>query len=245
MTIPTPTSEVQSPLDLRTLASLANEFFAALPGDVPAVSGNLPSSTVPGTSALGGVTAPTNVLPAGSALGPISNGPQTPGTYVPGSNMVPQSPQSAVSMVASTPALVPHAAAPNGLPDNLATVSPAVDGRLGGTVLGAPQAYADLQEAPVNASGLGFPGLDDIKALLQGIDHRQPSAGVDHKGIQAPVNNQSTYYFASPQRQSHGFAERVPQADESRHPAFDVNAVRRDFPILQERVNGRYSLARR
>jgi cysteine desulfurase/selenocysteine lyase len=30
-----------------------------------------------------------------------------------------------------------------------------------------------------------------------------------------------------------------PQADQGRHPAFDVHAVRRDFPILQERVNGR------
>ena len=34
----------------------------------------------------------------------------------------------------------------------------------------------------------------------------------------------------------HGTA---PQADRGRHPAFDVHAVRRDFPILQERVNGR------
>jgi cysteine desulfurase/selenocysteine lyase len=31
----------------------------------------------------------------------------------------------------------------------------------------------------------------------------------------------------------------VPQADEARHPGFDVHAVRRDFPILQERVNGK------
>lgn len=34
----------------------------------------------------------------------------------------------------------------------------------------------------------------------------------------------------------HGAA---PQADAGRHPAFDVHAVRRDFPILAERVNGR------
>jgi cysteine desulfurase/selenocysteine lyase len=31
----------------------------------------------------------------------------------------------------------------------------------------------------------------------------------------------------------------VPLAGQSAHPAFDVHAVRRDFPILQERVNGR------
>ncbi len=31
----------------------------------------------------------------------------------------------------------------------------------------------------------------------------------------------------------------VPQTGHSAHPAFDVHAVRRDFPVLQERVNGR------
>jgi cysteine desulfurase/selenocysteine lyase len=31
----------------------------------------------------------------------------------------------------------------------------------------------------------------------------------------------------------------IPQASASAHPPFDVNAIRRDFPILQERVNGR------
>ena len=32
---------------------------------------------------------------------------------------------------------------------------------------------------------------------------------------------------------------RAPLAEQGRHPAFDVHAVRRDFPILAERVNGR------
>ncbi|WP_448255006.1 family 2A encapsulin nanocompartment cargo protein cysteine desulfurase [Ottowia oryzae] len=36
----------------------------------------------------------------------------------------------------------------------------------------------------------------------------------------------------------HG-AQATPLASAGRHPAFDVNAVRRDFPILAERVNGR------
>ena len=31
----------------------------------------------------------------------------------------------------------------------------------------------------------------------------------------------------------------VPLAGQERHPGFDVHAVRRDFPVLQERVNGR------
>ncbi len=32
--------------------------------------------------------------------------------------------------------------------------------------------------------------------------------------------------------------ERLALADQGRHPGFDVHALRRDFPILQERVNG-------
>ena len=199
MTIPTPTSEVHSPIDVSTLAQLANAFFAALPGDglkaTAPQHAPTPTSTIPGTSALGGVTAPVNVLPAGTSLGPMANGPQLPGTYLSGANMVPQSPHSAVSMVASTPSLMPHSVAPNGLPDNAAIVPPAVDGRLGGAALGVPQAYA--------------------------------------------FSTTPHYYFAAPGREAHGFSDRVPQADETRHPPFDVNAVRRDFPILQERVNGK------
>lgn len=43
-------------------------------------------------------------------------------------------------------------------------------------------------------------------------------------------------YVTSAKPAPHGAA---PLAEQSRHPAFDVNAVRRDFPILAERVNGR------
>ena len=242
MTIPTPTSEVHSPIDVSTLAQLANEFFAALPGDGLKVSPShlpAPTSTTPGTSALGGVNAPVNVLPAGTALGPIANGPQLPGTYVTGANMVPQSPNSLVSMVASTPSLVPHGAAPNGLPDNAAVVPPAVDGRLGGAALGVPQAHGALPDGTADAKSLGFPGLDDIKALLSGLDHRQLATPATNADASLPSANPTAFYFAAPERQAHGFSERVPQADQARHPPFDVNAIRRDFPILQERVNGK------
>ncbi len=239
MTIPTPTSELDSPIDVSTLAQLANEFFAALPGDGLKAAAPTPTSTIPGTSALGGVAAPVNVLPAGTSLGPTANGPQLTGTYVSGANMVPQSPNSAVSMVASTPALIPHSVAPNGLPDSAAIVPPAVDGRSGGVALGVPQAHGQLPDGSLDAVALGFPGLEEIKALLSGIDHRQPThAQTSATPPSAPANSTS-FYFAAPERQAHGFSDRVPQADHNRHPPFDVNAVRRDFPILQERVNGK------
>lgn len=57
------------------------------------------------------------------------------------------------------------------------------------------------------------------------------------------------FYFVDAVRLPNGFVtpakpdprgpDAVPLAGSSRHPPFDVHAVRRDFPILQERVNGR------
>ena len=43
-------------------------------------------------------------------------------------------------------------------------------------------------------------------------------------------------YVTPAKPQPHGT---VPQAGAGQHPPFDVNAIRRDFPILQERVNGK------
>ena len=201
MTIPTPINEVKSPLDINTLAQLANQFFANLPGDEMKSTGQFPNHHLPGSSSLGGVNAPVNVLPAGTSLGPLANGPQLPGTHVSGANIAPQTPNSAVSMVASTPALVPHATAPNGLPDHLASIPPAVDGRLGGAVLGVPQAQGQLSNEFPATIPRGFPDLSDIKTLLSGIDHRQPINATE--ATVTPVHSTS-YYFAAPEQQSPG-----------------------------------------
>ena len=71
MSIQTPTSEVHSPLDVGALAKLAGEFFAALPGERAEPQAAL--NVAPSATALGGVPAPVNVLPAGSSLGPLGN----------------------------------------------------------------------------------------------------------------------------------------------------------------------------
>jgi cysteine desulfurase/selenocysteine lyase len=259
MSIQTPTSEVQSPLDVGALAQLAGEFFAALPGEraQPQTALNLaPSGTV-----LGGVPAPVNVLPAGTSLGPLANGPQLPGTIAPGGNAVPQSPQSVLNLGASTPSLVPHSAAPNGVPDHASIVPPAVDGRAGSGSLGVPQAYAPStpyyflgesagyptavqsfdvpREDRVSAQSFGLPGADDLRALLGENPRHQAQPLPAHAPTSVTEQPTSAYYFAQPTRQAHGFSERVPHADEARHPGFDVHAVRRDFPVLQERVNGK------
>jgi cysteine desulfurase/selenocysteine lyase len=236
----------------------------------------------------------------------------------PGANIAPTTPQNALNLGASTPSLVPHSAAPNGLPDNATLVAPAVDNRIGGQALGVPQAsgttspqsapatapskptaggasvpaapgigesaavtagsaslpsdgalapapeakaspyyfvnsgsgypsalteYSVPREDRVTAHSFGLPGADDLRALLSNNPRVPAQAGA------APVANSSgaqaagPFYFLEPQRAPNGYAgpypEGKPEIDASRHPAFDVNAVRRDFPILQERVNGK------
>jgi len=125
------------------------------------------------------------------------------------------------------PALVPHAQAPNGVPDHALTAAPGVDGRAGSHVLGVPQAQA-AAAAPTDdrliARSFGLPGEDALRALLGDI----PKSPVQ---VTAPAASAPSYYFVE--------ANTPQQVAPSAHPLFDVNAVRRDFPILQERVNGR------
>lgn len=276
MTIPTPTSDTGAAglpppelPDLALLNRLAGEFFATLPS----------GATLASPGAQGGVPFPANPLPGGSSPGPLANGPQLPGTIAPGANAVPTSPQSAGAVVASSPSLVPHAAAPNGLPETAAIVPPALDGRVGGIALGIPEAYAaDLpatgaspggaplpgttaaspqpQSSPspyyflgesarypaappevpgdewLTAQSFGLPGTDALRGLLSS----EPASLRDANSEARPAGN---FYFLETTDNAHGYGARAPHADASRHPPFEVNAIRRDFPILSERVNGR------
>jgi cysteine desulfurase/selenocysteine lyase len=138
-------------------------------------------------------------------------------------------------------------------------VAPAVDNRIGGQVLSVPQRgypsalteYSAPREDRVTAHSFGLPSDQDLRALLSN-NPRVPahaSAAQPANSGAAPVANSTgaqaarPFYFLEPQRAPNGYAgtypEGKPDVDTSRHPAFDVNAVRRDFPILQERVNGK------
>jgi cysteine desulfurase/selenocysteine lyase len=215
--------------DVASLARLAGEFFSALPGQ------NAP--------ALGGVPVPANLHPAGLSLPPGAAGPSTPaavpgGGLPAGANLVPTSPQTPVNAAASTPSLVPHAQAPNGVPDHALTAAPGYDGRLGSQMLSVPESApikVPMSDDRVTAQSFGLPGGDAFRALLSADNRRAPGTGAPS----AP----SGYYFldsAGPTSQPASAEGRgIPQASHSAHPGFDVHAIRRDFPILQERVNGR------
>lgn len=78
----------------------------------------------------------------------------------------------------------------------------------------------------------GLPGADDLSRLSAGILDRRPDPA-----LAGPVGD-APYYFLDP----HGgrWDERsIGLIGGEAHPGFDVQAVRRDFPILAERVNGR------
>lgn len=184
----------QAPIDPALLASMASAMFAALPGEQARVAG---------------VQAPVNIAPAGSPLtSPTGFGPGVPGTplpqgQVPGTNLIPASPTPVLSLAHRAPALLPHATAANGLPDNVVTQLPAYEPRIGSGVLGVPETSGTASRFYFVNDSFGHPSAGGLP-------------------IAAPISDG----FSQP-----AFA---PSA-----PPFDVNAIRRDFPILQERVNGK------
>ncbi len=204
--------------DPAVLAQLAQQFFAALPGTV--------GSPLPGPAA-GGVPVPPNPQPPGLGLPPGSLGPATPaaipfGVTPPGLNLAPTSPAAPAHVLASAPARLPHAVAPNGVPDMALSAAPGYDGRQGSHVLGVPAPGGlGLRGAPAPAQSPDAP----LYVLGLGRTATPPEPG---------------FYFLPDTAIQRGHARpAVPAAAAEAHPPFDVNAVRRDFPILQERVNGR------
>ncbi|MCX7276742.1 MAG: family 2A encapsulin nanocompartment cargo protein cysteine desulfurase [Burkholderiales bacterium] len=234
--------------DPATLARMATALFSAVPGQSVAVPG---------------VQAPGNFAPAGSPLtSPAGFGPSVPGTpipigQVPGSNLIPASPGSVLSLANRAPALQPHAQAGNGLPDRVVSELPAYEPRIGGAALGVPEA---LPSAVPSASPYYFlspdmghpaPSAPDIGSSLDALSRlpfAPPSDAARPAALPTPPVPQTTpaFYFVDAVTLPNGYVtpakagrNDVPPYAGSAHPAFDVNAVRRDFPILQERVNGK------
>ncbi len=132
----------------------------------------------------------------------------------------------------STPAAVPFGAIPPGAhlapssiqaPANAAASSPSL-------VPHAQAPHGVPDHALVAAPGYDGRAGSQVLGVPRAQDAHLPRAG------------RSGYYFldlglpGADRRDASGTAPQVPAAT---HPPFDVHAVRRDFPILQERVNGR------
>ena len=234
-----------APIDPAVIARMANALFQALPGEAPAPAGALPAAapSVPGLGASPpGVQAPGNIAPPGSPLAsPAGFGPGVPGTpvpqgLVPGANLLPASPTQLPSLAHRAPALLPHATAANGLPDTVVSTLPAYEPRIGSAVLGVPAQPAAPQDDPLDAlARLPFaqpavPQATPPTAAPQGVSSSDPKFYF----VDAVVLPSG--YVTPPKPAPHGA---VPLAGQGRHSPFDVHAVRRDFPVLSERVNGR------
>ncbi len=257
--------------DVATLARLAGEFFAALPGSagVPSLPGAAGLNGLPaaapsvGLPAAGGVPVSANPQPAGLSLPPGSLGPSTPasapfGVLPPGANLAPTSPQVPAQAAASAPARLPHAQAANGVPDVLLTAAPGYDGRLGAPVLGVapvnPGGPAGVSSAPgLPAAGarpapaLPAAGASSAPALpaAGGLPQRDDPIALALAAPRTP-GSANGYYFSEfsprlqePEAPAVPTVAALPATAVYGRPPFDVNAVRRDFPILQEQVNGR------
>ncbi|MDC8445811.1 MAG: cysteine desulfurase [Nitrosomonas sp.] len=79
----------------------------------------------------------------------------------------------------------------------------------------------------------------DLSAAFLSTERNSNSSRFNGRGADVLIQpaRESSFYFLDevtvPNRN-----DQIPQIT-SRHPAFDVHAIRRDFPILQEHVNGR------
>ncbi len=93
----------------------------------------------------------------------------------------------------------------------------------------------DVPDEALFAQSFGLPGADSLKALLAGSTSNRASPSV------APQPSPSGFYFLDVPSSGSAWQDKptsiVPVS--AAHKPFDVQSVRRDFPILQERVNGR------
>ncbi|WP_153146390.1 family 2A encapsulin nanocompartment cargo protein cysteine desulfurase [Dechloromonas sp. H13] len=228
MTIPTPTSNgvarlAGTPLpgipDEATLGRLASEFFRTLPGAaLPAFDG-LPTS-------LGAGSAPApepSLVQSGPSIVPVPVAPDPVDPIGSGGAEfgVPE------AYAASLPSVTPPQP-PSQFSDQLPVSPPGSPYYF----LGDASPYTQSGGAPsvpenrVVAQSFGLPGQGELLALLADIGGERKSADLDGRPQQT-----GNFYFLD--------AARVPDAGPTARPAFDVSAVRRDFPILNERVNGK------
>lgn len=228
MTIPTPTSNGVAGLgasaapgipDEATLGRLASEFFRALPGASLPSFDDLPTS-------LGAGSTPAAELSLAQSGPSILPQPVAPDVVDPlgsggGEFGVPE------AYAASLPPVTPPQP-PSAFSDSLPVSPPGSPYYF----IGEASPYAQSGGVPakpenrVVAQSFGLPGKGELKALLADIAGDRKTAD-----ISGQPQNPGNFYFLD--------AAREPEIAPSTRPPFDVNAVRRDFPILNERVNGK------
>jgi cysteine desulfurase/selenocysteine lyase len=203
--------------ELQKLLTPRQPSLASVPDslDTGPVFGNPPS---PAASPLAGLdeSVLAGVLPHDFGLPDAAQLQQLLVSHVPsGSNVPGTADAGSISAAPFSAAAgsVPESAASNPVPTATYGLAVSLAGLDGSLIAGlTPQAY-------------GLPGEAELQKLFGGAT-----------GITASAEPGSAFYFLD-ELKTGGFNAQAP-ALASAHPAFDVQAVRRDFPILKERVNG-------
>jgi len=209
--------------DLGELARLATQFFSALPGDVKEPAGPTAGSPTasPGPAASGTAPELAHTVGAGGAPGAAT----APGGGRAGGIAlgVPEAYAAALPNIGAL-------SAPQG------TNSPIAGGPSSPYYfLDESSAYQHLAGSPddrVTPQPLAMPGEAGLLELLRTIEP-------DARAAQAPTRDGDTRFYFTEHTAAPAAAAQPTALGSGAHPAFDVDAVRRDFPILSERVNGR------
>ncbi|WP_298598322.1 family 2A encapsulin nanocompartment cargo protein cysteine desulfurase [Zoogloea sp.] len=218
--------------DVTLLAQLAGEFFAALPSG--SHDARLPFGAPPQPplteAALANRAPALAPAPATPAAAPDEAVDAAAGTGRAGNPVygVPEAYAAALPKV-ETPEPPRGPSAPSSPYYFLGEAS--AYRSTGSSAPATPPSHQDsgvhVPEDRVTARSFGLPGDTELRALLAGLDGGKREHAPAAPGAPA-------FYFLAP-----GDEQQAPAATPSPRPAFDVQAVRRDFPILQERVNGR------
>ncbi|GAA5157780.1 family 2A encapsulin nanocompartment cargo protein cysteine desulfurase [Viridibacterium curvum] len=232
--------------DIVDIARLAGEFFSALPGS---------TST---TAAPGGVA---NGLPLGLSHigGPsqLATPPQPPEPVLALGARAPSLAPAATTQTGVPEKFADSSGASSrgqaqGVPEAYAASLPSIDAPQPplhapaqppsspyyflGEKSAYPVAAPDVdvpREDRVTARSFGLPGEDELRALLVGT----PPTAAAAPAAPSTAKKDQWYYFTDLTRNETG---KAPAHQQDANPAFDVNAVRRDFPILQERLSGQH-----
>ena len=279
--------------DAAVIARLANEFFAALPGNATApdsVRAAMPAGPLPIPPSV--PSAPTGIHANPPALGQDLPGAPVP-PAVPGSlayfldrtaplNVAPSLPSlndafgfpsvpgaQAMPGIPGMPASIPGApltesdlrAIPASL-ENLPAFAPRVGGISSLPVSGSSPYFLHVEKAAPLAAVLSFPPVGEMFSLpgvpglqsvpgvpgmpsspptdLQTLPHAASTPAIPGSSAYFP-NNEKAPVTAAPPLRAESLEFRPDVVPDMGLPVrpFDPNIVRRDFPILQEQVNGR------
>jgi cysteine desulfurase/selenocysteine lyase len=232
------------------LARMAKEFFTALPEFVQVAESALgeaqrgtilPTAGQTGPLASSGVTGLSSetqlrALPSTSALPPVqAQTPAIPGTAIPEvPGGITETRYGGTSSLSFLDEMRPIFAYPNGTPLPIVPPAPAVT-IPGETELQALANSFSTSATPEVPDAFAAPGAPQLPGTALPRESTDFSVGYSFLNEIRQLASGGTVVAADPLRVHTGAAPGLSLSSQ----AFDVQAIRRDFPILQERVHGK------